>query len=771
MNPEQGVPGCRRVDDRQGRNHLVARPFIWQAVAGAVLFALLPLKSAVAACIFLLLARWAITRNMNARWLPRVLGLEPEAWEADAPAPRNAPWVGGGCGVVLLAFALAECIQPYYFTQDDSFCCLLPVVLQAGRELFSGVFPNYNPCQFLGWSPMSEATFSLAYPPVYLAYAIARFMLRNEYMAFECMAFITLMQGFLSTYWAARMWRLRPSFAACAGLSFILSGTTLVMGRSWSNFLMVLPYLSLMAGFLGILRHKPVHWRWSVALGMVIGIAYYASLVQMWVYGLLWLLAGAAVLVVCGASSFRKVLWLIPALLLGIAISAPLLYVQMDTASNIAREDSGFGIIGKDLLAILLPYPFTHARHPQSYGVNLREYMGMYLYSGTILPAAAGVGLALGVLVRWPRRAIAANMMLIGALIALLFAFGDKAGLWWLMRHIPLFHYFRNAERFLVLFNLCAALSGALILQRLIGAFRWRSIWETSLACVVAALMLYTVSMARASFYSFEAKPYPPLPEYISHTLQPAHAEFPQRVASLTPWDVIPVRSVLHDYPFTLEQHFASAYGYLSMSGWDPLVWNHDFYGRYVRHRLERADLAFHDPSMPNAPDCRSSREAIYKAYGVQWVLVFEPFVPRFTHTFPELGESDPSRPVRILPVENTSPLAFAEANPSKPFPIRLDGHGATVNVSELPQGGPFIVNILAWPRFRVYADGKSVPFAPDEWGRMRVDIPPGTQTLDAAYCPPWGMGFACMLGLLIVALMMMAVLARFDAVRPGGGQ
>ncbi len=736
--------------------------YIW-AGACILLFLSLPLKIALLGFIFLLVARWGFAHVRDAAWLRRAIGLDGEAWADHSPPPRDKPWLSAGCGLMLLAFVLMEYIQPYYFVQDDAFCGSFPLVLHASRSLFSGVFPNYNPYQFLGWSPISEGIFALAYPPIYGAYAVARFALGNEYLAYECMGLFVLLQGFMATYWAARQWGLRPPLAMAAGMAFMLSGTVLIVGRSWSTFLYATPYVPLMAGLLAQLRSGPVGWRWVLALGAVIGLSFYTGFVQIWVYGLLWFGLGAVVLVMCREMPFRRLLWCAPGILLGIAIAAPLLYVQMDTASGIARQDSGLGIGFKDVIAIVLPYPFTRAPHPQGYGVTRHEYMGMYLYSGTILAAAAGIGFASLAGIRWTRQMWAVNIWLVGAFAALLLAFGDKAGLWWVMRHLPLFHFFRNAERFMLLFNLCAAIGGALVLQRTVSGWRRGRRWEAGLACMAAALMLYTAFMARTSLYFIEAKPYPPLPAYMAEALKPATDAFPQRIASLTPWESIPARSILPDYPLTLEQDIASVYGYFSMSGYDPMVWEHEFYAQYVRPRLHQADLSRLEPNAPAPPDCRSMRDAIYKAYGVQRVLVFEFFVPRFVDAFPELGETDPSRPVRILPVEGASPLAFAEANPAEPFPIVLDGHGATVDVSGLPQGGPFIVNILAWPRFKVYADGKPIPFAPDEWGRMRVDVPPGAKMLDAAYCPPWGAGFVWMLGLTTLVVLFMAILARQD--------
>ncbi len=725
------------------------RPF-WHIAAAAILLMLYYRNGAAVLAAALLIALHFIFRAFRDRpWLSRILGNTPT--DNETANEESIFWLLSGFAVMAVAIGMLECRQPYYFTQDDNQNGLLPVLVDGCRSLFSGVFPNYNPHQFMGWSPISEGVFTLTYPPAYLAYGFSRFILGDESLTLECLAVFNLLFGFGAVYWAARQWGARPSFAAIAGLSYMLAGVTLITGRCWLTYMNVLPYFPLFFGLAGRMYSGPVGWRWAITTAAAIGLAFHASFVQLWAYGLLYLAGVIAVLVLLGSAPWRRALWFIPACILGIALASPLLYVQWAYASGVSRHHLAKGVNLSDLWAFLLPYPLASARHPQGYGLDQIEHMGQFFYSGTLLFAVTAIAACSACGVRWNRRIFLANVWTLGAVFALLTSMGDKGLIWRAMSYAPLLNYFQNAERFLALFNISVALAGALLLSRWVGAFRNRRWIECGCFVLAAALLLYHCSIATCTFSFIGGKPYPTMPAYMAEQLAQPDPLRPKRVATLTPWDMVPAfRSGEPDFPLGLDNNFASAYGLYAFHGYDPLVWSHHFYADTVRR------MAVHHGGTSGAERFAEAvrieaqtRDEIYKAYGVRWAVIYAPLAQYFLDAYPELAKEPANQPVYIRTIEGSAPLAFYDGHPEQGYPIRLDGSGAHVELPSNSQGGPFIINVLAWPNFRVYADGHSVPFCPDEWGRMRLELPPEVKEVHALYRPPWGRGFALMAVLL----------------------
>ena len=684
-------------------------------------------------------------------WFQRLVGMAPAAPYPDPAASqctrrRGAVWLGLGLAATVGAWVIMEARDPYFFTQDDSFCQGLPVILQGCRSFFSGVFPQWNPYQLVGAPTSCLGVYGLTYPPTYLAYAVSRFGLGNEYYTLEVLALLHLVGGYVAMYWAARTWGMAAPLAMAAGLSYALSGYGLIAGRSWCNMLNVMAWIPVVFGAAGVLKSRPVTWKWAVGTGLAIGLFFHAGFVQVWVYVLAFLALVLGALVLSGALPVRRALWAVPAFLVGIAVAAPLLYVQMHFASGTMRAHTSGGIMSKGLLAMLLPPPLV--QEASRMGYKFGKYMQAY-YSGTLFCAVGALTLAGLTAARWSKKVIAGNIWLFCAVLALVLAFGDKAYLWPALCKRPWLGKFKNAERFLALFNGFIALGGGIALQRVMAGTTRARVWAGAAAACVAVLMLYHVSLGLPAFWVAGDKPYPALPASLEAMRATDDTPTPQRAATLMPMHSVPKRSMATGYPLGLEQNFASAYSILTFNGYDPLVWNHAFSRRYFAQALGPHKSLWSDFSGAVAVEA-AHRPALCKAYGIRWLVLFHEFVPLLAPHYPELKESQADT-VCVATVDGVSPLAFAEERPEGAFPIRFSGRGAVVDVSALPQGGPFIVNILAWPDLNVYADGRAIPFAPDKWGRVRVDLPSGVARLEARYSPPWAKGIA--LGLLLASV------------------
>lgn len=189
----------------------------------------------------------------------------PEAWNGECSARL---WFGAGLAFVAAAVLLLELINPFFFCQDDALVLELPAVLLAMRSLWQGVTATYNPFIFLGSPTPSIGGF---YPPMPLAYAIARHLLGNESATFEVFAAMHVLAGYCLAFLFARRLGIGPPLAALASATFVLSGPVLVMARCWHSFSVLPFFIPLFALLADRLRRGPVDWLWPVAVGLALG--------------------------------------------------------------------------------------------------------------------------------------------------------------------------------------------------------------------------------------------------------------------------------------------------------------------------------------------------------------------------------------------------------------------------------------------------------------------------------------------------------------------
>jgi hypothetical protein len=170
------------------------------------------------------------------------------------------------------------------------------------------------------------------------------------------------------------------------------------------------------------------------------------------------------------------------------------------------------------------------------------------------------------------------------------------------------------------------------------------------------------------------------------------------------------------------------------------------------------------------------------KAYGVRWVIVHRTArSPVFSgNRFLRGMEGIPlsgflldhlealgaervlkSPEVEIWALKDSDPMAFPDGNPRHPLPITLRGTGVNVNLDSLPAGGIVVVNFLWYPNVRALADGREVRSESDRWGRVTVEIPPGSLVLSIHLGGRWAKGLVNGGLLLVLSLLVAAWLSR----------
>ena len=672
---------------------------------------------------------------------------EPAHEDASPGMWARSGWFLAGAALAGLALTWLEIARPYYFTQDDVLVGELPGVLWLCRSVWEGVLPEYNPYVLLGAPAFSGG--GGAYPPTYMAYAIARHALGNEYATVEVFAIFHILAGYAAAYWASRLVGMGRMPALAVSLSFVLSGCVLIMGRSWHTFIPAVLWMPLLVVAVMKMANGPVSWKWFLAAGGVVGIAYHGEFPQIWAYSVGFFVLAIVWLVAMGRIPVRRGAWLLPALLLGIGIAVPILSVQFKLAADMARP-SGYGAgIGDGLLAMLLPYPLVWAPHPNSWGSTEVQYMGHFYYFGTLFAVLCAANVMALIAAR-PRRAVwEEHVWTVCACLAFVAAIGPDGLLWLAMSNLPVLSTINNNPfRLLPFFVLFAVLSGGVLLERLLQRTTRRRAWEVAIGTALGAALLYHVAMCRPSFYNYGFQPYPELPGEMAGLLQPHGTQAAQRVAS---W--APRRSIVPSFALALPHNLPVIYGLPAFGGYSPLIECKSPF-LFAKDRLHK------DPA------------AAARAYGIRWFLkhrtcdtpVFSPnpaalaFETRVKFNsdfkrieFSRVHELTGLPDLAIMELDDVDPLAFAAGNPRQAMPLRFDGAGIDVDVRGLSSASPVVVNFLWYPEMKAAVDGREVECSRDDWHRIAVNVPAGAEVLEIRYSPDWRKGI--ILGLALAGL------------------
>ena len=705
------------------------------------------------------------------------------------PSRRSALlWCGAGFLVVCLSLVILETHQPYFFCQDDMLVGDAPELLQAFRGVWKGVWPEYDPYQFMGMPIASNGTGGLTYPPAYLAYAIARHVLHNEAAQIDVSAILHIVAGYFVLFWVARRMRIGPMLAAVGSLSAALSGGTLIMGRSWGMFIDALVWVPLLLYAVVRMTRGGVGWKWFLLTGGTVGLFFQMGFVQLWATTLLFMAIAAGLLCLTGQMPWRRLPWLGAAVLLGIAISVPVLYQQwLLTADMVSGERAEAGVL-TGLFAMLLPYPFVRADHPLGWGGLNSQYMGGLYYFGTLFALLAAGALAALLTGRTSRRGWGANVWAILLAFTFLLALGYDAGIWHLMSALPVInivnHYPFRMLPFVVLF---AVLAGGMAAERVLRGTAHRGRWELAMTVPTIGLILCHVWFSRSAFYTYGFRPTPArLPAEVAALLRPGDEHPTTRIMA---WG--PARSSAPEFGLSMRLNLPALHRIPAFDGYSPVM---DSKTTWVGASV----------LMDNNPVLAS------QIYGVRYhvvsPLIFHPVFSSETVSNRRLESSVPHdvglrklldknlnpRPatvvrrddIAVLDVGPVNPLAFPLGHPEHPLTVTPNPAGVDVDLggdTYTPgSANQVVVNFLWYPALTADVNGQPVPCSADEWGRTVVALPPaaagpggGPPTLHVRYKPDWSTGL--MIGGVIatVALLAAVILTRLSAEQSaaGGGE
>jgi hypothetical protein len=661
-------------------------------------------------------------------------------------------WLIGGLVFLAGCTVVLEIRQPFFFAQDDNFAIGVPVAINAYRSVLAHVFPAWNPHEMMGLPIMSNPQNSLLYPPMFISYLIARFVIGQEAAVLDVFSIMHLIGLYLVVFYFARYLKMRPFLASLCGLSVALSGFCLILGRSWANVPPYLIFMTLMCWQALRLSRGARGWSWAVWTGLLISAGWYLGNPQFWVYNMVFFALLILALLISKSLAWKRLFWILPCLCIGLAISAPIMIPQMmetrefySNRSATTSADIGEGI-ECGILNMLVPCSITNVPQygdaisvtlygPVGWPLEHYENLGQFYYTGTLFAAVALLLLLSILVIPVSSRIIRGNPLLFVGLFALILALGEGGLLFLGMLKLPGFGGFRGPFKFLGHLDLFICLGAGVAIERIID--RYRAKWlEVPMLLLVAGTLAYQCSLLLPAFYIYDNH-FPPLPTSMKEMVGDDQSVGQQRVFAC-----VEGRTPNKGFATAMNLDFASVYGSYSFLGYDSVMQDTK-QNKHVQDMIDQYGIA----------------RTIYE-YGVKWVTVSDEtesgVIPALTApfklanpTYIDNGSDGFNFRIWTLPI--SMPMAYDLSAPDKALPMKIDDSGVDVTLPASSTFRTVVVNFLYRPFFVGKCNGKPVSISADDWGRITAEVPSDATSLQLRYSPPWGQGF--MLGLALLAL------------------
>ncbi|HSS97173.1 MAG TPA: hypothetical protein VLK33_09090, partial [Terriglobales bacterium] len=486
-------------------------------------------------------------------------------------------WPLGGFLALCAVLVFLELKIPFYFTQDDNLAQNLPSILWGCHNMFHGVFPTWNPYQYLGSPNTTMGWYALTYPPTYFSYWFAKTLLGNEYATIEVFAFFHLLLAYFVFYRLARREGCRPSIAMLGASCCMTSGYALIFSRSWFQFSPILLWVGLLGLCIQSFAKGLRGWKWIVAFGAAIGVAFHSGHIQMWIYTVLLADFALLLLFITRAVPWRAVWAPVAAHCIALAIAAPLLVPEIAVSIHTGRPDLDPRGIASGIAGMFLPASVWRTPHPAEWGCpDNKCFIGEMYYSGTLFTVLGAILLISLLASRWTRTIFRRNIWFCCGALAFWLALGDRGFLWNVMMHLPGFSRFRYPFKFLAYVVFFGSLAGAIVLERLMRNRRWQLKTELALASVMWLVLAYHSQLCDTAFFMYGFKPYPTPISEISGRLISHNEMLHPKVFSVVghPDGLTEGRFANRspNYYNTFRSQWATVLGIFSIEGYDPLV-------------------------------------------------------------------------------------------------------------------------------------------------------------------------------------------------------
>jgi hypothetical protein len=647
-------------------------------------------------------------------------------------------WCFFGLIITIIILSALEWIQPYYFIQDDTHSASFPIILQGMRGLFhEGVFPTWNPYQFLGMPTTTLGYFSLTYPITYLSYLLSLGLFRHELATMDIFAWIHLLGGYVIGYAMLRELHIRPSLAVAASLCCSLCIFNVWFGHHNNLFIPQALWAPALGWSLVCFAKGKITFRWVAWTAFSIGFFFHSGNIQMWFYGVaLWGMGIIWVALFKPGAWWRHLLLPISSGLIGMAIAAPLLVVEAIEVNGIYRGSDSW--IRFDFGNFLLPW----------FSVAQRSENQMYWYSGSIFIFAFFLKAAFDIAYigskNFNKHFADTSCFTFLSIIAFTMALGSQGPLWdWLAQYPP-FSRIRHAYKFTPYVIFFMTVSGVILIEFIARNILHGRQVAYGLAIVAVGLIAHQNYINTKYPIRWLDTPYPPAwPEQA--VLQTDEFSTKGRVVAY--WKLWAGSYV--GFPQTLADDYATIYKIPSVWGWSnnsiesilPEVsrlhreWNNRFHF-YQEYGVQWVVLSKIPPSQNYQDISASEVDSIKKAATYQII--------------PEHNSSPQKKPGYVIEMyrignADTKPMAYVRDMPSVPLDYKLLANGIDIKIPYISNDAhvELVANFLYRHWFKAYTNSENdLIVKPDNMGRILVDLTKPAHILSIRYSPPWHYGF-----------------------------
>jgi hypothetical protein len=688
-------------------------------------------------------------------------------------------WTMAGIFAVVSAFAFLEWQSPYYFVQEDVLIGEFPAILVGCRGVWDGHWPEWNPYTGMGSPLMSEGMNSLTYPPLYASYAIARHVLDDEYATMEVFALLHMLAGYWLCKKVCEKIGCGQAAATLAGLSFALSGPILILGRSWHTFMPPVVWIPAIALSIEALRRDRIGWAWLTATSLSLAMPAHVGFPQLAVacFGMFCILVLS--LAVTRAIHWTTALQGAAAVVVGIALSAPILLFQMEYGRHAHKVSTSRFSAAPGVAAMFLPSPLVSAEAP--YWSNPPDFTHFYFFGGLLAWCWVAGGLLTtgGRFAAWRQ---GARLWWSMGLAFLLLALGDAVGLWNVVAMLPVIStVVRIPLRMMAFVAFGMVVSGSWLFSGLLRHFRQRPLAQTSLLTIAVSLLGYHLTRVDTAVVYRLFRPYPEFAGTPLEQLRSLDTTAARRACTFE--DRMSTRAT---HGMSLADSMAGVYSIYSTEVYDPLAEHSSRYRQAVDRMshdhcaalqaygvrwmlIDRSDLRQH-PDRAARMRVSEGWTADLEAIELPWLKIplseLDDTLARFLGREP--AHATPCESLELFEILASSPLVFRKNEPTVGLPFKAHTEGVDVDLAGVA-GGSVVVNFLRLDWMTAAVDGDSIPCTADEWGRIVVNVPRGATQLAIRYQPPWVRGGAWGLGLAVAGIAAFCCAGRKDQNRNSG--
>ncbi|MCS7004811.1 MAG: hypothetical protein NZM38_05740 [Cytophagales bacterium] len=463
-----------------------------------------------------------------------------------------------------------------YFLSDDNLAQFMPYMVHSCRILFEmKEIPSYAHFNGGGTYLFQFGIYASLYPIVWLSWAIAKYLFKNEVYLIEIYTCIHFLIGIVSVIRFLKYHRVDSFISVFFTIAWIFSGYHLMTTRSWYYTSSVIAYLPLSLYLVQKIINEN-KWKHAFYLCIVFLLFYFSGNVQLLAYSALFL----GIFVISQTFSAKSLSFypkLFFAVFAFLVLCSPFVLLQISNVYEAygARHDDGeLSSIAHGILSIFFPYPYFFSNHPMGWPYVNRELIYEHCIPNEIsnfyfinpIVVAGLLFLIPSSSMFFSTRKVSTTHVLSWSLIgmgilAFVLCLGSYGFLWNLLQKLPFFDKFFGAFKFFPFFILFLTLYSALENNRVFAGKKYWLFVVSMYVVLSIWFAFFVICHSNSSFYPYYAK------SILDLEKKSVYDEI--RKSGSYVWSITPERSAEKNYVFTLPHNISTLLKIHSLNGYE----------------------------------------------------------------------------------------------------------------------------------------------------------------------------------------------------------